>query len=71
MLSVTECDVEIHLADDSTLSSKKQYLRFESWMKDQGCETVNLSKTLIMPHLSTSLLPVPELARNNIAVLFM
>lgn len=69
--SVTECSVEIHLEDNSTVSAKEQGASPVSWLTDQGYKKVNLSETIIAPNLSKSLLSVPTLSRKNRAVLFM
>lgn len=68
--SVTECEVEIHLVDDSTVSTKKQSTESASYLKNQSCKKLNLSETLIAPHLSISLLSLQALTRKDIAALF-
>lgn len=50
--SVTERDVEIYLADDTTVSAKEQGARSVSWLRDSGYRKLNPSETLIAPHLS-------------------
>lgn len=68
---LTDCSVQISLADASTVSAVTKGVRTVKWCTIDGPTTVNLSDTLILPEMSMSLLSVPALVNKNISVLFM
>lgn len=68
--STMSSNVNINLADDSSVKAFSKGVREVRWMTKRGGTKISLSETLVVPNLAMSLFSFPALAQKTIATLF-
>lgn len=69
--STEQCDVEVHLVDDSSVLANKKGIRSVHLANDDVDGTVDLSERLVAPNLGGRFLSVPATVRKNLGVIFI